>query len=300
MRVLITGGTGFIGKACTKFLIGKGHEVILYTRDKQNHLGSIRAIENFSEIDKSEAIDVIINLAGAPIDKRWSKTYKTELVISRLQVTSNIVSLIKRLDNKPELLISASAVGFYGPQQDNEIVEGSPYMDGFTHELCKRWEDEAIKAEELGVRVCIPRIGPVLGKSGGIIRKLLPMFKKGFGAKFGTGKQYMSWIHLFDLINIFYFFIENKNCKGVYNATAPTPVTNEEFTKEINTDIHLPTILRIPSIAIKIIYGEMGDNLISNGQRAIPKRLMAEGFKYTYPTMDKAVKKILDKESKKQ
>jgi uncharacterized protein (TIGR01777 family) len=293
MQILITGGTGFIGRACIEFFSGKGHHIIVLTRKQGLQLKNAKTISNIEEIKTSEKVDVIINLAGASINKRWTKNYKEEIVNSRLAVTHDVVSLIEKLETKPQLLISASAVGYYGCQQNNLLDEDSLYVEGFTHDLCQKWEDEALRAKNFGVRLCIARLGVVLSKNGGIMAKLKPIFLKGFGAKLGTGQQYFSWIHIFDLVNAFYFLIEKAECEGAYNFTAPAPVTNAAFTKAVNDVIHLPTLLTLPSPVIKVLLGEMGDTLLLKGQNVVPKRLVDAGFKFRYGKINDAVNKVV-------
>jgi uncharacterized protein (TIGR01777 family) len=294
MRILITGGTGFIGRACTKFFLGQNHEVIILTRNPSKAHEKTQAITDLSKIDSSEKIDVIINLAGASIDKRWTDKYKKELLSSRIDTTKKVITFTERLETKPKLLISASAIGYYGTQGDKILTENSEPIDCFTHHLCQKWENEALKAKELGVRVCIARLGPVLGRSGGMMKKLIPAFRKGMGKQMGDGKQYLSWVHLFDVVNAFNFFITKESCSGVYNITAPKPTTNKEFTKTINDTLNLPTIFSIPAIIIKILFGEMGKELLLNGQHVIPTRLQEEGFKFKFNNIDEAIKQILE------
>ncbi len=294
MRILITGGTGFIGKACTKYLAAQEHEVIILTRNKEKAPSYAKTISNVDEIDNDENIDIIINLAGAPIDLKWSKQYKSELIGSRVAITSKIISLIERLKNKPKLLISASAIGYYGSQGSEKLIETSEPIVSFTHELCKAWEDEAIKAENFGVRVCIARLGVVLGKSGGMVKKIFPSFKNGLGKKLGDGTQYLSWIHIQDVIGVFNFFIKKGNCSKAYNVTAPNPVTNDQFTKTMNDVLHLPTFLFIPAFIIKMTYGEMGEELLLKGQNVLPQKLLDQGFRFKFNTMEEALTQILE------
>ncbi|MDA0781546.1 MAG: TIGR01777 family oxidoreductase [Rickettsiales bacterium] len=294
MRILITGGTGFIGKACTKFLTAKEHEVIILTRSKDKAPLYAKVISEIDEIKKGDKIDVIINLAGAPIDKRWTTEYKNELISSRVDITGNVISLIERLKTKPKLLISASAIGYYGCQGGERLVEKSAPVTNFTHELCKTWEDEALKAKNYGVRVCIARLGVVFGIGGGMIEKVLPSFKSGLGKKLGDGNQYLSWVHLHDVVRAFNFFIKHDSCSGIYNVTAPNPVTNEQFTTAMNDTLHLPTFLFIPAVLIKLIYGEMGETLLLQGQYVIPKKLLDEDFRFNFNTVEEALSQILE------
>jgi uncharacterized protein (TIGR01777 family) len=290
MKYLITGGTGFVGKRLIKEILASNAAVIVLTRDKKNcnqiFENKVRAISSLSEIDLTEKIDCIINLAGEPIaDKKWSSEQKQKLISSRLNTTGSLVELIANLKNKPECLISASAIGYYGAQADNIVTEDSAPNNEFTHELCKSWEASAIKAKDSGVRVCIIRLGVVLGKNGGALKKMLPAFKLGLGGKIGDGKQYFSWVHIEDVVSAINFLVKNKDSKGIYNLTSPNPITNAEFTKVLGAAVRRPTFFNMPAFMVKLIFGEMGDRLLLNGQRVIPKKLLDEGFNFKHPTI---------------
>lgn len=292
MNLLITGGTGFIGKQLIQHLAENGHNIIVLTRDKNRVSGNVKAISNVNEINNGDKIDVIINLAGEPISKRWSDKYKQQLLDSRVNTTKAIISLIERLEDKPKVLISASAIGYYGSHGDEMLDESSNPKDEFTHILCKKWEAEALKAEKYGVRVCITRLGVVLGKDGGALKQMLPAFKLGLGGRIGAGKQYFSWVHVYDVVAAFSFLIENQNEKGVYNLTAPNPVSNKDFTKALGRALNRPTIFPMPTLTVKLLFGEMGETLLLNGQRVIPKKLNDSGFKFQYPKIDIALQDI--------
>lgn len=292
MNFLITGGSGFIGKHLIQHLAENGHKIKVLTRDKNKVAANLNAISNLNEIKSSDKIDIIINLAGAPISKRWTKSYKKELLDSRINITKTIVSLIERLKDKPQVLISASAIGYYGSQDDKILDENSKPQDEFTHQLCKKWENEALKAEQYGIRVCIARLGVVLGKNGGAYAQMLPAFKLGLGGRIGDGNQYFSWVHIKDVISAFSFLIENHNEKGVYNLTAPNPITNNDFTKALGNALNRPTIFPMPALIVKLLFGEMGETLLLNGQRVVSKKLSDSGFKFQYPKIDNALQDI--------
>jgi uncharacterized protein (TIGR01777 family) len=298
MKYFITGGTGFIGKQLIENLLGQKAEIIVLTRDKAKTTklfgDSVKSVLDVSEIDKSENIDAIINLAGEPIaDKKWSAAQKQKLISSRLNTTESVVKLIERLDKKPECLISASAIGYYGAQAENIITESSAPNKEFTHELCKSWEDSAHKASQTNVRVCIIRLGVVLGKNGGALKKMLPAFKLGLGGKIGSGKQYFSWVHIDDVVSAINFLIENKNSNGVYNLTSPSPVTNTEFTQALGFALKRPTFFNMPAFVVKKIFGEMGDRLLLNGQRVFPENLLKSGFSFKFEKLNKAFDSII-------
>lgn len=292
MNILITGGTGFIGSALTEFFIQKGYLITILSSNPPA-LSSVRIIKSIGQISVVEKIDIIINLAGAPINKRWTNSYKELLIDSRLEVTKNLILLIKSLKTKPDLFISASAIGYYGTQNNKYIDENSLYINDFTHELCNLWELEAGKAEKLGVRTCITRLGVVLGKNGGALKEMLPIFRLGLGGKIGSGKQFFSWIHIDDVIGTFNFLIKDKTQKGIYNLTSPNPVTNYKFTEALGKMINRPTVLTIPKFVIKMIFGEMGDKLLLNGSAVYPQKLLDSGYEFQFKTIELSLENIL-------
>ncbi len=294
MHILITGGTGFVGSSLTNFLLGKGYRITILTHKKNITIGGVKAISNINEIKSNEKIDGIINLAGAAISKNWSDNYKQELITSRVNTTKEVILLIKRLEKKPDILISGSAIGYYGSQDDNIIDEKSQSHNEFTSQLCHKWESEALKAEDIGVRVCITRLGVVLGPNGGALKQMLPTFKMGIGGQIGSGKQYFSWVHIDDVILAFSFLIENKKQSGIYNLTAPNPITNAHFTKALGKQLKRPTIFSVPSFVIKILFGEMGETLLLKGQRVLPKQLQQAGFIFKYPKIYEALENIIN------
>lgn len=295
MNILITGGTGFIGSTITKFFLQQNNYITILSRGRSKVLKPVRVIESINQINTNEKINIIINLAGSSINKKWNKTYKEILISSRVEVTKSLITLIKALKEKPDLLISASAIGYYGTQNNKYLDETSSYIDDFTNELCNLWELEAQKAQELGVRTCITRLGVVLGKNGGVLEKILPLFKLGLGGNIGSGKQFFSWIHLDDVIGIFNFLISNKEQKGIYNLTSPSPTTNSQFTKALSRTLKRPDFFTVPSFLIKMVFGEMGDKLLLNGSAVYPKKLLDNGYEFKFKTIESALKNITDK-----
>jgi len=295
MNILITGGTGFIGSTITKFFLQQNNYITILSRGRSKVLKPVRVIESINQINTNEKINIIINLAGSSINKKWNKTYKEILISSRVEVTKSLITLIKALKEKPDLLISASAIGYYGTQNNKYLDETSSYIDDFTHELCNLWELEAQKAQELGVRTCITRLGVVLGKNGGALEKILPLFKLGLGGNIGSGKQFFSWIHVDDVIGIFNFLISNKEQKGIYNLTSPSPTTNSQFTKALSRTLKRPDFFTVPSFLIKMVFGEMGDKLLLNGSAVYPKKLLDNGYEFKFKTIESALKNITDK-----
>lgn len=302
MKYLITGGTGFVGSKLINDLLSEKADITVLTRDKTkcNKIfeNKVRAISNLSETGLAENIDCIINLAGEPIaNKRWSKAQEKKLISSRVETTKALVNLISRLEHKPGCLISTSAIGYYGCQGDITLDENSKPVNEFTHELCKAWEQEALKAKDIGIRVCITRLGVVLGKNGGALQKMLPAFKLVLGGKIGNGQQYFSWVHIDDVVKCIKFLINKNTCDGIYNLTSPNAVTNAEFTKSLARALHRPAFFNMPTFIVKTIFGEMGDRLLLNGQKVYPKKLLENNFKFTFENIDSAIKNILEKNS---
>lgn len=292
-HVLITGGTGFVGVPLIAFLLHQGWSVTVFVRDyarSRQLLGAAPTlIRNFDEIENSEQIDVVINLAGAGIaDQRWSLARKKVLLDSRVQTTRALMSLVQRLDTRPGVLISASAIGFYGSSDDRPLDEHAPGGGEFTHQLCKRWEEEASKAEALGIRVCIMRLGVVLAAGGGMLGKLTPVFKLGLGGRTGHGQQYLSWIHRDDVIAVIDWLMTS-DAQGVFNVTAPDAVTNARFSQMLADALHRPCLFPQPAAIVQLMFGEMGEQLLLNGQNVIPARLLTEGFVFRYPTLQEAL-----------
>ena len=297
MNILVTGGTGFIGRKVCRALVSSGHQVIVFSRNPEKvaklighaclGVGDI-APENFKE-----PVDAIINLAGEPIaDSRWTEARKAKLRDSRIGTTQKIVELCAALNPPPKVLISASAVGYYGDQGDNEVTESTSPHKEFTHLLCLDWEQKAMEAQQFGVRVVVARFGLVVGK-GGFLKKMLTPFKLGVGGKLGDGKQWMPWIHVQDLVHILLYFMEHDTCEGAYNAVSPSPVTNEEFTRILGEVVGRPTLFSVPKIVLESTLGEMA-RLLLTGQKALPYRLMEnEAFVFNYDKLEDALRDVV-------
>lgn len=292
MKYLITGGSGFIGRALIARLKQDNHDIIVLSRNPNNVIPDCRMIQTLSALDTSESIDVAINLAGSPIDKRWSTTIKQELIDSRVNTTSNLVKYCGQLAQAPSVMISASAIGYYGPQGQTQLNEQSAYIDSFTHEICQAWETTAQQITTLGTRLCITRLGVVLGKGGGMLKKVELPFRFGLGGHLGTGKQILSWIHLSDVIAGFLHLIEHAQCCGIYNLTAPNPVSNSEFTQCLARTLHRPALLPLPDIVIRRLFGEMGTELLLKGQYVVPQRLLQQQFVFAHSTLECALSNI--------
>jgi len=305
MRILITGGTGFIGTRLVAELQSEKHELTVLVRDYAKarlRLGaSPELVRSLDEIDHGSHFDAVINLAGASIaDKRWTQARKRLLLSSRLQTTTALVQLFQRLRRPPAVMLSASAVGFYGAHGVQPLTETSPVHDEFSHELCKRWEEEARKAESLDIRVCIMRFGVVLGPAGGMLGRLLPIFRLGLGGRIGDGEQMLSWVHRDDVIKAMQFLLASEAESGVFNVTAPAAVNNLEFTRVLAAGVKRPALLPLPAPVVQLMFGEMGDRLLLHGQNVKPVRLQALGSEFKYPDLGSAVSACLcDSESNK-
>ena len=293
MRVLITGGTGFIGQALCPRLEAAGHDVVILTRQSSPRLprGVAAAVTRLGELDAGD-FGAVINLAGAPIDAaRWTESRRKLLLESRVNTTAAVVEWLRGASRQPRALLSASAVGYYGEQGDRPITEDTPPTPGFTHELCAAWEREAEKAAASGIRVCRMRIGVVLDRDGGALAKMLPAFRLGAGGRLGSGRHYFPWIHRDDTVAICQWLLENPEASGAYNVGAPNPVTNAEFTRALGRALRRPTVLPMPEAALKLLFGELSELLLAS-DRMLPQRLLAEGFQFRYPDIDRALAAI--------
>ncbi|BFT30817.1 TIGR01777 family oxidoreductase [Alteromonas sp. D210916BOD_24] len=295
MNILITGGTGLIGREFIK-QYSDIHQFTVITRDTAHAkrlLGSsISTLNAISEIDDIGHYDAVINLAGEPIaDKRWTDTQKAIICKSRWKITSEIVEKINNSQSAPKVLLSGSAIGYYGNQKDKLIHEQSAPNNEFTHELCHKWETIANGATTLNTRVVLLRTGVVLSKVGGALDKMALPFKLGVGGTLGNAAQYISWIHIQDMVNAMSFLLNNQTCHGAFNLTAPRPVTNREFSSILAHTLHRPCLFNVPSFILKLLMGE-ASTLILEGQQVIPEKLTAAGYRFDYPVLDKALDDI--------
>lgn len=296
MRALITGGTGFVGQHLAKKLPGPiiaGRSV-----EKTKNLfpdSEVRKWDGSQNADPSflNGVDTIYHLAGESIfHGRWDTAKKERIRASRIEGTRHLVDCIAKAENRPATLICSSAVGYYGSRGDEKLTESSAPGDDFLAKACLDWEQEALRAEEYGVRVVLIRTGVVLGDDGGALAQMLLPFKLGLGGRLGNGRQYMSWIHIDDLTAIMLYAKENTNLRGPVNAVAPTPVTNSEFTRALAATLHRPAFLPVPGFALKVVLGEFADVLLGS-QRVIPEALQQTNYTYTFPQIEVALKNLL-------
>lgn len=298
-KILITGGTGFIGNHLCEILLKEGYILYILTRnEKLNGTGDHQTkfyLNNLSKIQNID-IDIVINLAGETIAQRWTENTKQKIYNSRILTTRNLVNFMRSKQTKPTLLISGSAVGYYGVNHHTTFTEENSSLDidsQFASSLCKAWEDEALHAASLGIRVVPLRIGPVLEKNGGMLAKLLLSFRLGLGSQIGDGRQWLSWIDRDDLINLILFIIDQKNINGPVNATSSNPVTNKEFSLALAEALHKPCFLKTPEFVFKLIFGQMAEEIMINGQKVLPDKAIRHGFVFSYPTIQQSLSKIL-------
>ena len=297
MRILFTGGTGFIGTELQHKLLADKHQLIMLTRKPEQFAShpaeAIAAISSLDELANNDQFDAIINLAGEAIaTQRWSPKRKEILLNSRLDTTQALLDFIARTEHKPGCLINASAVGFYGDQGDAEVDESTLPNPDFGHRLCASWEALAQQAEQHGVRVCIVRIGLVVGADGGFLQRLLFPFKLGLGGPIGNGRQWMSWVHLDDLTELMLWLLRNHKTQGIYNGVAPTPVINNEFTRILANCLHRPAFLPVPATVLRLALGEMA-GLLLTGQRVLPRHALDQGFQFRFSQLEDALLDII-------
>jgi uncharacterized protein len=297
LSLLITGGTGFIGSRLAEVLADAGHRVTVLTRDPRRgrkFRGRVILIDNLATLGRDTPFDAIVNLAGEPIaGGRWTAARRQKLIESRLATTRAVVKLIERSRRKPAVLVSGSAVGFYGLDDDASLSEGDAGRPSFTHELCAAWEAEARAAERSGVRVCLLRTGIVLGAEGGALAQMLLPFELGLGGRMGSGRQWMSWIHRDDLVGLILHAIAVETVEGPLNGTAPAPVRNRDFARALGRALHRPALLPVPGFVLRFALGQMAEEVLLAGQRVLPKKAEETGFQFLYPTVEEALKEIV-------
>lgn len=298
MQIVMTGATGFLGHHLCRILVDAGHKVHVYTRSphraRKRCPGAI-PFTSWQQLGPDFCCDAAINLSGEPIvGARWTHARKAILWQSRVGVTRDLVDWMSRLHTQPKVLLSGSAVGYYGQQGDTTLSEQSAVSgdDDFARDMCAAWEEAAMEASSSGIRVCCVRTGLVLARRGGMLQRLLPAFRLGLGGPLGSGTQWMPWIHLEDYLNMLLFLLERQQLEGAFNATSPQPVTNEVFTRELAHVLRRPALLRVPEKLLRLSMGEMAD-LLLGGQRALPVALQAAGFRFRHPELPAALEHLL-------
>ena len=277
----MSGATGFVGSNLGTAFRTKGWETLpLGRKDFKTEPEELA--------QKMKGIDVVVNLAGAPVIGRWTEEYKKIMYENRIDITRKLVHACSQMDNRPKLFISTSAVGYYA-SQGTHTEEQNVKADDFLGHLAQDWEQEALKASEIGIRIIIFRFGIVLGKNGGALKQMLIPFKFGLGGTIGDGAQPFSWIHIKDLIRAYFTVIDNSSYEGIYNLTAPNPTTNKGLTKALGKALCRPTLLRIPKFLLRLQFAE-GAKILASGQTVLPKRLLDSGFSFSFPHIEEAVK----------
>ncbi|WP_330205784.1 TIGR01777 family oxidoreductase [Pseudomonas sp. AM14(2022)] len=295
-RVLITGGTGFIGEALVHQLLDAGHSISVLTRDPLSAAalfnGRVRCMHSLGELSHDETFDVVINLAGAPVaGPRWSSKRQAQLLASRVGTTEALMTWLKNTEHKPALWIQASAIGFYGVRDASEnLDEHASKGDGFMAELCARWEAAAQPATEFGVRQVVLRLGVVFGPGGALTPLLLP-FRLGFGGRMGDGRQIMSWVHRDDVLQVIARAFNDDSLRGTYNMVAPETVSQAAFAEQAGKVLKRPVWFHIPAAPVRALAGEMAQ-LFFDGQRVVPQRLTEAGYTFRYPTLDAALRDL--------
>lgn len=293
MHILLTGGTGFIGEALVPSLLAQGHELTILSRSRHTDTDGCRYIRNLDELAGDERIDAAINLAGASLaGARWTASYKREIVDSRLETTRQLVACMQRLQVPPGVLLNASAIGYYG-HGDQAVTEADDAGEGFSADLCRRWEEAASHAEALGTRVCLCRFGVVLDAGGGAFEELFRPFRFGLANWIGNGRQWLSWVHRSDVVAALAFLLEHDELSGPFNVTAPEPVTGRGMCDAIKQQRKTLITAPVPATVMRIMLGEMADELLINGQKVLPQRLTNSGFTFSYPHIDDALHAIL-------
>jgi hypothetical protein len=298
MRVTLTGATGFIGNRLLKRLLAEGHSVHLLVRSARTGLppGVERSIWNTLEGDPPAAslaqADAVIHLAGEPVAQRWTPDAKRRIRDSRVEGTRRLVGVLAGLERRPAAMVCASAIGYYGIRGEEALDETSAPGSGFLPEVCIEWEKAADAAAALGLRVVKLRTGVALGPEGGALARMLPPFRLGAGGRLGSGKQWMSWIHVDDLVSLFLFALEGAGVRGPLNATAPNPVRNSDFTEKLAAVLRRPALVPVPAFAIRLLFGEMSE-VVLGSQRVLPRAGEAAGFRFRYPEVLPALRQLL-------
>jgi len=298
MRCIVSGGTGFIGRRLVARLQQDRHEVAIWTRGLNTVAkGGFASFQWDPMADQPsgeslEGRDAVFHLAGETVAQKWNDTVKQKIADSRVLGTRRLIAAIEKQARRPSVLVCASAIGFYGDRGDEVLPEGAAPGRGFLAEVCQNWEAEADRAAEFGVRVVKLRIGFVLGKDGGALEKILPVFKLGGGGNLGSGNQWMPWIHVYDVANMFVEAAENRHVSGVWNAASPNPVKNSEFTKTLAGVLHRPAFLPVPAFALKLGFGEFGQHMLDSA-RVMPDAALKAGYHFRYPVLRDALQDLV-------
>lgn len=304
MKVLMTGATGFVGRKLVASLVERGHEIVALTRSVESARKKIGYPCGFFKWDglsetvparALEGVDAVVHLAGEGVaDKRWTESQKQKILNSRTLSTKSLVQALQKLSAPPKVFLSASAIGFYGDRGEETLTEASPQGSGFLSDVCVAWESEARKCARTRNVQC--RIGIVLGEGGGALKPMVPLFQSGVGGPLGSGSQWMSWIHLDDLVGMLTWALENPEVEGVFNAVAPNPVRNREFTQALARVLRVPAFFTAPAFALRLALGEMSKVVLAS-QKVLPSRSLEKGFRFKYSNLDAALESLFGKKN---
>ncbi len=301
MKVTVTGASGLIGTKLVAALKARGDDVLVLSRSPEKATIALGvpalAWDLLAGPPPAEALagrDAVVHLAGEPVAQRWNEQRKKAILESRETGTRNLVKGLEAADPRPSVLVSSSAVGYYGKHGDERVPESAPAGSDFLADVCVRWEREADAAAPLGVRVVQLRTGVVLDKDGGALKTMLPPFKAGVGGPVAGGKQYMPWIHVDDIVGLYLRALDESSWSGAFNGSAPEPVTNKEFSKALGKVLKRPSFSPVPAFALRILYGEMAE-IVTEGQRAVPERPLAEGYSFKHVDLHAALADALGK-----
>ena len=284
MNCLVTGASGFIGRHLVQALIERG--------DFVHRLPRLNSDGTDAALDGMPTFEAVIHLAGEPVAQRWNAEVKRKIFDSRVEGTRRLVSALGKRNDRPAVLVNASAIGYYGDRGDETLTEESAPGSDFLAEVCLAWEREAVRAREFGIRVVPIRIATVLGRQGGALAKMLTPFRLGLGGRLGSGRQWMSWIHVDDLVRLVLFAIENENVTDVLNGSSPNPATNREFTRALANAVHRPAMFPAPPVALRLAFGEMA-GVVLGSQKVIPQAALRHGFNFRFPLLPGALHDVL-------
>ncbi|MDQ2844745.1 MAG: TIGR01777 family oxidoreductase [Acidobacteriota bacterium] len=297
MTYLITGASGFVGRALAEHLLRRGDSIHYLGRKRSQALPKGAIFHSWApgevpQLQDIGQVDGVFHLAGEPVAQRWTEEVKKRIYSSRVEGTRNLVNALRQLEHRPSVFVSASAVGYYGDRGSEALTEAQVPGEDFLAEVCKAWEQEAFRAHDLGMRVVPIRIATVLGRKGGALKQMLPPFRLGIGGRFGNGKQWMSWIHLVDLVRLLLFAADSTTLEEPLNGSSPQPVTNTQFTKALADALHRPALIPVPKFAMKVLLGEMADFLFKS-QRVIPQAAERAGFAFQYSSIEEALQSLV-------
>jgi len=296
-RLAVTGATGFLGSAVVRFLTAAGYSIVRITRSPSGKgTDAVSWDPDRDQLDgtRLEGLDGVVHLAGESIAQRWTPSARRRILDSRVRGTALLARTLAALDRPPSVLVSASAVGYYGDRGGEEMTEASSPGKGFLSEVTRAWEEAASPANRAGIRVVHPRFGMVLGSGGGALARLLPVFKLGLGGKLGSGRQWMSWVALADAVRVVDHLLHESMLSGAVNVVAPQAVTNALFTTTLGRVLRRPAIFTVPGAALRLVYGQMADETLLSGQRVSPLRLVDSGFIFRHPELEGALRAELD------